>query len=249
MIKAIIIDDEQHCTDRVVALLKSYSHKINLVGEFSDVDSGIEGIKTLQPDVVFLDVQIHDQTGFDVLKAFVKHPFEVVFTTAFESYAVQAFKFSAIDYLLKPIDVDDFEQAIQKVSEKLETKDFSKKVVHLLHNVSKQDSLKKISIPTLEGYVFIDVSEIIRCQADVNYTYVFTRNDKKIMVSKTLKYFDGLLSNCGFFRVHNSHLINLQYVKGYIKGKGGYVTLEDGATVEVSTRRKDDFIKMMEQFS
>ena len=242
MIKAIIIDDEQHCIDRIDHLLKAYEKNFETVGTYSTVEAGIEGIKKLKPDVLFLDVQIHDKTGFDVLKAFSTYPFEVVFTTAFESYAVQAFKFSAIDYLLKPIDKEDFDEAMHKVKEKLRTKDFSEKVEHLLNNVNKEDSKKKIGIPTFDGLVFLKVSDIIRCESDVNYTTIFTVDSKKITVSKTLKYFENLLKDCHFFRIHNSHLINLQYIKKYTKGKGGYVTLTDNTTLEVSTRRKEEFL-------
>lgn len=243
MIKAIIIDDEQHCIDRVEKLLKPYADAILLTGTFSTVETGIEGIENLNPDVVFLDVQIHEQTGFDVLKAVKNHSFEVIFTTAFETFAVQAFKFSAIDYLLKPIDEDDFRMAINKLNSKIEAKDFSKKVNTLFSNISKSDVQKKITIPTSDGLEFIEVSNIIRCEADVNYTTIFTKDNKKLLVSKTLKSFEMLLVNCNFFRIHNSHLINLNYIKKYTKGKGGYVTLIDNSTIEVSTRRKDDFLK------
>lgn len=243
MIKAIIIDDEQHCIDRIETLLKSYRDTIAIIGTFLTVDTGVHGIGDLYPDVVFLDVQIHEQTGFDVLKAVSHHHFEVIFTTAFETYAVQAFKFSAIDYLLKPIDEDDFKQAIEKLSSKIEAKDFSKKVNTLLDNISKNDVQKKITIPTVDGLEFLEVSNIIRCEADINYTAIFTKDNKKIVVSKTLKSFETLLANCNFFRVHNSHLINLDYIKKYTKGKGGYVTLIDNSTIEVSTRRKDEFLK------
>lgn len=242
MIKAVIIDDEQHCIDRVKQLIHKHDD-LSLIGEFTTVASGIVGLKTLQPDVLFLDVQIHEQTGFDVLKAIEAHPFEVIFTTAFDAYAVKAFKFSAIDYLLKPIDADDFNLAIEKVKEKLDTKDFSKKVNHLLANINKPDMHKKISIPTFEGLEFLEVADIVRCQSDVNYTTIFTKNGQKLLVSKTLKSFEELLADCNFFRVHNSHLINLEYIKKYTKGKGGYVTLTDNTVIEVSMRRKDDFLK------
>src|SRR5690606_5695112 len=206
MIKAIIIDDEQHCIDRLEALLKPYSNTITIIGSYLTVDTGVQGIESLSPEVVFLDVQIHEQTGFDVLKTVQQLNFEVIFTTAFEMYAVQAFKFSAIDYLLKPIDADDFRLAIDKLSQKIEAKDFSKKVKVLLDNISKNDVQKKITIPTLDGLEFLEVSNIIRCEADINYTIIHTKDGRKIMVAKTLKSFEALLSDCNFFRVHNSHL-------------------------------------------
>ncbi|MEZ4792216.1 MAG: LytTR family DNA-binding domain-containing protein [Gelidibacter sp.] len=245
MIKAVIIDDEIHCIDRIRQLLEPYKSIIQLVSTFADVELAIEGINAIQPDLLFLDVQIHAKTGFDVLKSIQQPKFEVIFTTAYEAYAVQAFKFSAVDYLLKPIAEDDFKQAIDKVTHKLETNDFSNKVEVLLSNLSKKDQHKKISIPTVEGYSFIEVSDIIRCQSDVNYTTIFTIHNKKIIVSKTLKIFEELLADCNFFRVHNSHLINLDYVKKYAKGKGGYVTMVDNTDIEVSTRRKDAFLKII----
>lgn len=243
MIKAIIIDDEQHCIDRLEALLKPYRNIITVIGSYLTVDAGIQGIDSLCPDVVFLDVQIHEQTGFDVLKAVKQLNFEVIFTTAFEMYAVQAFKFSAIDYLLKPIDADDFKLAIDKLSQKIESKDFSKKVKVLLDNIAKNDVQKKITIPTLDGLEFLEVANIIRCEADINYTIIHTKDGRKIMVAKTLKSFEALLTDCNFFRIHNSHLINLNHLVKYTKGKGGYVTLIDHSTIEVSVRRKDDFLK------
>lgn len=243
MIKAIIIDDEPHCIARVETLLKPFAATIAVVGTYVTVETGILGIENLQPQVVFLDVQIHDQTGFDVLKALNTPAFEVIFTTAFEIYAVQAFKFSAIDYLLKPIDENDFRMAIDKLKLKIEAKDFSRKVDVLLDNISKKDAQKKITIPTQEGLEFLEISNIIRCEADINYTIIHTINGKKLTASKTLKSFETMLMNCNFFRVHNSHLINLNYVKKYIKGKGGYVTLVDHSIIEVSTRRKEEFLK------
>lgn len=243
MIKAIIIDDEQHCIDRIKALLKPYGDTIAIVGNYLTVETGIQGIGSLCPDVVFLDVQIREQTGFDVLKGVHETTFEVIFTTAFEKYAVQAFRFGAIDYLLKPIDEDDFKLALDKLNQKIQAKDFSKKVKVLLDNISKNDVQKKITIPTLEGLEFLEVANIIRCEADINYTIIHTKDGRKMMVSKTLKSFEALLVNCKFFRVHNSHLINLDYIKKYTKGKGGYVTLIDNSTIEVSIRRKDEFLK------
>src|SRR5690606_9913019 len=218
-------------------------NNLQIVEAYKTIADAIKGVEIHNPDLVFLDVQINNDTGFDFLKQLNGVPFEVIFTTAFEGFAVQAFKFSAVDYLLKPIDEDDFNLAIAKVNQKLETKDFSKKVNSLLNNISKKDNLKKITIPTAEGLEFLEVSDIIRCEADVNYTTIFTVDRKKIVVSKTLKFFETLLFNCNFFRIHNSHLINLDYIKKYTKGKGGFVTLTDNSTIEVSTRRKDEFLK------
>ncbi|WP_372754394.1 LytR/AlgR family response regulator transcription factor [Mariniflexile sp.] len=242
MIKAIIIDDEQHCINAIKLLAKSVNN-LEIINAYTSVDEAVEAIEWHQPDLVFLDVQIHDKTGFDFLKMMKSITFEVIFTTAHEEFAVQAFKFSAIDYLLKPIEEEDFMLAIAKSQEKLAIKDFSKKVNTLLNNISKQDGSKKITIPTADGLEFLEVSNIIRCEADINYTTIFTTDRKKILVSKTLKSFESLLSNCNFFRIHNSHLINLDFVKKYTKGKGGYVTLSDNTVIEVSSRKKEAFLK------
>lgn len=244
MIRTIIVDDEPHCINRLTELVKPLENVL-LIGAYTSIEDGSNAILNLVPDLIFLDVQINDKTGFDLLKKVGKRGFEVIFTTAFDAYAVQAFKFSAVDYLLKPIDSDDLSQALEKVSEKLDKRDFEKKVETLLSNLYKKDIHKKISIPTSEGLIFIEVSDIIRCQSDVNYTHIFLNGNKKITVSKTLKSFEALLSECNFFRIHNSHLINLECISKYIKGKGGYVTMIDGTYLEVSTRRKEEFLKRL----
>lgn len=243
MIKAVIIDDEQHCIERIHTLLQSFKDTMELVATYTTVEAAIQGINAKKPNLLFLDVQIHNRMGFEVLTAIHPYNFEVIFTTAHEVYAVQAFKFSAVDYLLKPIDADDFAQAIEKVSQKLNANDFYQKMEVLLSNLPKKDTLKKLSVPTEEGLIFLEVSNIIRFEADVNYTIIHTLGSHKLTVAKTLKRFEELLANCNFFRVHNSHLINLEYISKYTKGKGGYLTMTDGVHIEVSTRRKEEFLK------
>jgi two-component system LytT family response regulator len=244
MIKAIIIDDEAHCIDRLKTLLAPYSSKnIQLAGSFSTVEQGLEGIKQLRPDLVFLDVQIHDRTGFDLIREVGEIDFEVIFTTAYDKYAVQAFRFSAIDYLLKPVDADDLRAAIDKAVEKKSKDDTSKKIDVLLQNV--QGASKKICVPVINGLIFVQVMDIVRCQSEVNYTNIFLKDKQKLLVAKTLKEFEELLTDYNFFRVHNSHLINLNYIKSYNKGKGGFITMVDGSQIEVSTRRKDEFLKLL----
>lgn len=247
MINTIIIDDEQHCIDRLSGLLNEHcNHLVKISGSYKSVGEGIDAINTLQPGLVFLDVQIGNETGFDLLKQLNKKNFELIFTTAFEKYAVQAFKFSAVDYLLKPVDPDDLKQAVDKLKEKISRDESSKKMEVLLHNLKNiQGVAKRIGIPTINGLVFLSVSDIIRCQSDVNYTTIFSKDKSKLMVAKTLKEFEELLTEYNFFRVHNSHLINLACIKSYNKGKGGYVTMIDNSEVEVSTRRKEEFMKVL----
>ncbi len=244
MIRAVIVDDEQHCIDHLTRLLKKHSDEIELTGHFMNVSDGIKAIKSLQPDLVFLDVQIHDETGFDLLGKIKEKNFEVIFTTAFDRFAVQAFKFSALDYLLKPVDPEDLSAAIKKIKASDKHSGFNEQINNLLFNIrSANRQLQRICVPVLNGMIFLEVNEIIRLKSDSNYTQFFLKDGQKIMVSRTLKEFDDLLSGNNFFRIHQSHLINLACIKQYTKGKGGYVTMTDGAEIEVSVRKKEEFLK------
>lgn len=245
MTRTLIIDDEQHCINRIEELLGEHTHSFEVVGRALSVEKALELTAQLRPDLVFLDVQIQDRTGFDFLRGLKEINFFVIFTTAYEKYAVQAFKFSALDYLLKPIGREDFEEALKKYGVQHSALALERKMEVLLHNLASDSRSKRISIPTLDGYSFLEIGDIVRCQADVNYTHIYLLDRHKITVSKTLKSFEELLADHHFFRVHNSHLVNLQYVKKYNKGKGGQVTMEDGSTVEVSSRRKEAFLKLM----
>ncbi len=249
MITTIIIDDEQHCIDRLTNLVKgNHTNNINLLGTFNNIEDGLKAINKLQPQLVFLDVQINDKTGFDLLKEISNINFDVIFTTAYEKYAVQAFKFSAIDYLLKPIAADDLAQSVIKLNAKFSNNDVSLKLDSLFHNLKNMQGVpKKICVPVVTGIVFLDIADIIRCESDVNYTTIFLKDKQKLVVAKTLKEFEEILGEYNFFRVHNSHLVNLAYIKSFNKGKGGFVTLADNTSIEVSTRRKDDFLKAIER--
>jgi two-component system LytT family response regulator len=240
MITVAIIDDEKHSSDRILNLLEPYIDKIKTVC-FNSADEAIKGIETLRPDIVFLDVHLHERTGFEVLSAISDYNFSLIFITAFEQYAIKAFKFSAIDYLLKPIDAIDFNKAIQKAFEKVKQTQLNERIDVLLSHLTSESSQKRISIPTKDGFSFLDIADIARCEADINYTHIFTSNGKKYTVSKPLKYFEGLLNAHNFFRIHNSHLINLNYVKAY--SKSGYVTLLDNTKLDVSFRKREDFVK------
>jgi two-component system, LytTR family, response regulator len=247
MLRAVIIEDEQHCIDRLGGLLtEAASSSIHLLNSYQTIEDGLQAIRKLQPDVVFLDVQIQERTGFDLLMELKDINFEVIFTTAYERYAVQAFKFSAVDYLLKPVDVNDLTEAINRLNDKISKKEMLGKLNVLLHNFKDiQGASKKISVPTINGFSFLAVNDIIRCQSDVNYTTIYLKENQKLTVAKTLKEFEELLTEYNFYRIHNSHLINLAFIKSYNKGKGGYVSMIDNSEVEVSTRRKEDFLKRL----
>ena len=243
MITAIIVDDEQHCINNLKSLLAEYcSDAVELKGSFQSVEEGLRAIELIQPQLVFLDVKIKDQTGFDLLRLLSDINFEVIFTTAHDEYAVQAFRFSAIDYLMKPVKAQQLVTTVNKLSSRFSKEEITRKFSVLVHNLKKNTS-KKIGLPVLTGLIFLNAEDIIRCEGSDNYTNIFTSDKKPQLVSRTLKEIEALLSDCNFFRVHHSHLINLNRIKSYNKGRGGFVIMEDGSDVEVSTRKKDDFIK------
>ena len=240
-----IVEDEQHCTDRIVEFLKPYQSKIDLYC-FDSVDRAKKEWDNRIPDIVFLDVRVGDRTGFELLAEISLTDFCLIFTTSFEQYALDAFRFSALDYLLKPIDREEFEKALNRAFEKLDHQQLKERLGVLLGHLSQVQSPKKISLPFQGGFIFLDIQDVLRCEADSNYTHLFTVEGKKYTVSKTLKYYELLLQEFGFFRIHNSHLINLKYVNEY--SKNGYVTLSTQLVLEVSSRRKEAFSKAMGLF-
>ncbi len=249
MIRAIIVDDEDHPAERLSLLLKEHHlHNVLLIGSFNTVEKGLEGITNLKPDLVFLDIQIHNETGFDLLQRAGNMTFKTIFTTSFENYALKAFRFNAMDYLMKPIDPDELKAAIKKILEKNSTPSMASRMENLLQNLNQPNTeSKKICVATSDAYHYINVSEIIRCEADGNYSFVHILNQPKIHVSKSLTHFDEMLTEYDFIRVHQSNLVNKKHIRSYNKGKGGVVTMIDGSSVEVSTRKKDEFLQRMAQ--
>lgn len=241
MISAIIVDDEVKARETIASLLALCPVEVNLIGEADDIDSAFGLISRLSPNLVLLDISLPDGTGFDLLKKFEKINFKVIFITAHEDYAIQAFKCSALDYVLKPINSSDLFKAVEKANESLSHEEMTSKLTALLSNLEK---LKKIVLKTTESIHIINVEAIIRCEADVNYTTFFLTNGKRLLVSKPLKDYDDLLSNAGFFRTHQSHLINLDHMLRYDKNDGGYIVMDDNSPVPVSTRRKDALFEL-----
>ena len=246
MIRALIVDDEQHCIDRLTDLVNEHlSSAVHIMDSFKTADDAERAINKYKPELVFLDVQLGDKTAFDLLKKLDTINFEIIFTTAYEEYAIQAFKFSALDYLLKPVVADDLKQAINRMREKNPKIDTTKKLETLLGNL--YTATQKICVPVVNGIIVLKIDDIVRCEADINYTTIFLKDKQKLVVAKTLKEFEELLSSYNFFRVHNSNLINLSYVKSYNKGKGGSVTMMDNSEIDVSTRRKEEFLKKLSE--
>ncbi|WP_439481575.1 LytR/AlgR family response regulator transcription factor [Cyclobacterium plantarum] len=239
MLNAIIIDDEDHCRSRLVNLLEVYANgKVKVLGSFSDTASLDVFLESNVPDVVFLDIELDEEIVFNWLNEKKDPPFALVFTTAHERYAIEAIKANALDYLLKPIDPDELLLTLEKIKSKSDQKpgalSRASEALPAFHTAKK-----KIPIPTQEGLVFVELDEISHLQADVNYTVIHFQNKQKITVAKTLKEFEAMLQVLGFFRVHNSHLVNLSKVKQFKKGKGGTLILENGSQIDVSTRKKE----------
>jgi len=241
MLKALIVDDEPKARENLQILLHDFVEGVTVVGLCENIAEATEAVRLHSPDVVFLDIQLQRETGFDLLTKLKEINFEVIFTTAYTEYAIKAFKFSAIDYLLKPIDIEELRKAVGRV-EKRVSNNMTGRLTQLVQNL-KQGSNEnyKIALPTLEGLVFVKISDILYCEASSNYTQIFTA-DEKYLVSKTLKEYDDLLSDHNFFRIHNSYLININSIKKYVKGEGGYVVLNNDTSLDVSKRKKEAFL-------
>ena len=243
MISAVIIDDEPKNIKVMKNMLNDFCPQVALIGEANNSAEGRELILQKKPQLVFLDIEMPYGNGFDLLNALMPIDFEIVFVTAFDKYMLQALKYSALDYLLKPVNIEELKTAVQHAQERINKNSINQQLSILLENFKKQDSgLKKIAVPTAEGFDFILIEDIVRCEAQGPYTRIYSKGSKKFLVSKPLKDYENLLPNNIFLRVHNSHLVNLNYVKKYNRGRGGYIEMEDGTTLEVATRRKDEFL-------
>ena len=243
MISIAVIDDEPKARETIINILGLSPIELSVIGEAGDVESAYELISTKSPDLVLLDINLPDGTGFDLLRKIENINFKVIFITAHEEYAVRAFKFSAIDYILKPITAGDLFMAIEKVKEEINKEETALKLGTLLSNLEK---LKKIVLKTAESIHIINVSQIIRCEADVNYTTFFLQGGEKLLVSKPLKEYDELLGHAGFFRTHQSHLVNPDHILRYDKMDGGYLVMDDDSDVPVSVRKKEELFKLFE---
>lgn len=244
MITAVIIDDDINLRNGMKGLLNLYAPEINIIGEADNVDNGVTEILNKKPQVVFLDIQLTDGTGFDILESITKTEGKistnVVFITAHEKYAIKAFRFSALDFLLKPVDPDELQQVIAKIKTSLESQTSFSNIDLLLENISKKvDTFKRIALSTSNGIHLYEIGDIIRCESSDNYTKFYIKNQKPILISKTLKEYDELLSEHGFERIHQSHLINIAYLKAYIKTDGGYVLMQDESHLPISQRKRE----------
>lgn len=247
MIKCIIIDDEKKAREAFEKIINLYfKDKLIVMDKASNVKDGVMAINKHNPDVVFLDIAMSNENGFKLFEYFDHYHFEVIFTTAYTQYAVEAIKYAAIDYLLKPINFIDLRDAIYRYKEKKQRDSRGKRMEILLDNLNTGTSIKnKVALPTPNGYQMESINNIIYCKADVNYTIIHTVKNEKITVSKTLKIIEDILPSEYFFRVHKSYLVNLNYIKKYSKNDGHFIVLENEERIDVAFRRVDDFIKAL----
>ncbi len=244
-LKAIIVDDERHSRETLKTLLGEFCEDVAIVGSIGSVEEAIVAISTTNPDVVFLDVELQSGTGFDILTQIKPINFEIIFITAFEQYAIKAVKYSSLDYLLKPIDLDELKEAVEKVKKKKKQEIYNKQLEVLIYNLRKQPKLHKICLSTSDGLEFIALENIIYCKANGSYTSFFLKNKGSVLVSKHLKEYENLLADLHFMRVHNSFLINLKEVEKYMKSEGGYILMSNRDTVSISKSKKEAFLNAM----
>ncbi|MEL6556894.1 MAG: LytTR family DNA-binding domain-containing protein [Bacteroidota bacterium] len=248
MIKAIIVEDEKNSRIALRQMILEDCPEVEIIAESAEIHESITLINREQPDLVFLDIRLGNTTSFEILKNVDYSTFDIIFTTAYEDYALKAFRFSAIDYLLKPINRNYLRDAIKKLLQKAERIDNGKKIETLLSNMSQSDRKpKRIILSTQEMITVVDLKDIIRCEANVNYTRFIINGQKDMLISRTLKDFEEELSDCDFMRVHKSHLINLRFVKGYDKREGGSIVLPDDVRVPISPRKRDLFMERLKR--
>ncbi|MFT5857998.1 MAG: two-component system LytT family response regulator [Flavobacteriaceae bacterium] len=245
MKKVLIIDDENRTRSLIAKMIDSFGFDVEAIPDGENVQSGIKAIEKHNPDIVFLDIQMPDGTGFDVIRSIENKNFEVIFITAHEEFAIKAIKFSALDYLLKPVDAGELKSALEKALELVGDENSSPQFDALHSNIQKGEK-RRLVLKTQESVHVVDLDQIIRCEADRNYTSFFLLDNKRILVSKTLKEYETLLSSHNFLRVQQSHLINVDYVDRYDKKNGGAVVMKDGSEVPLSPAKREVFFKRLE---
>ena len=243
MIKAIIVDDEMSGREGLSQLLKRFCPSVKILDMCENIERAVEAIKKGRPDLVLLDIEMPLENGFKLFDYFPIPEFEVIFTTAHPEYAVQAFRYSAVDYILKPIDYRILVQAVEKVEQKLE--EDQKEMEVKPRKATMVNPFRKIAIPTVHGYHFTEIQRIVRVQADANYSKIIIKEKKGYTSSKTLGEYENLLVPYNFVRVHRSHLVNLNFIQSYTKGRSPILTMEDGVEIPIASNRRDSFLNQL----
>jgi two-component system, LytTR family, response regulator len=246
MIRAIIIDDEKKARETIRNMVGLYCKNTEIIGEAGNIKTAAELIHDLKPDLVFLDIRMPQGSGFDLLMKLEHIDFRVIFITAYAEYAIKAFKFSAIDYLLKPVNPDELVAAVNKVQTLVEKENLNLRLEAFMSNMDNiARDIKKIVLRTSDSIHVVNIRDIIRCEADGNYTCFYLLNEKKILVSNTLKEYDEMLTPYRFFRTHQSHLVNIDHIEKYDKKAGGVLVMKDRSEVPVSVRKKETLLTFL----
>ena len=246
MIRATIVDDEPKNRRILRQLLEKFCPQVTVEHEAGSAKEALEVIAHSTPDLLFLDIEMPYGNAFDLLDQLVPVDFEIIFITAFDEYTLKAFKYSALDYLLKPVNIEELQAAVDRASKKIHHKGINQQLTNLLENLnSNKPAISKIAVPTNDSYVFVALREILRLEARGNYTCIYTADGNKHISSRNIKQYDEMPPDKQFFRIHNSHIVNLEHVRKYRRGRGGEVEMADGAVLEVATRRKDAFLALL----
>jgi two-component system LytT family response regulator len=245
-IKAVIIDDEQHSLETTVILVRKYCPGILVTGLADSPEKGIALIDALKPELVFLDIAMPRMNGFEMLQFIQFKNFEIVFTTAFDAYAIKAFKVNAMDYLLKPIEPEELIRAVEKVKAKIEKNQQLNRIDDILQNSTLQGFRKsKLALPVDGKIAMLEYDSILYCESDGNYTRIYLSGNKRLMISKTLKDIENMLPQTGFFRIHHSYVVNINHIKEYIRGEGGEVVMSNGEIIRVSRNKKEELLSVL----
>lgn len=249
MVRTIIIDDEAHVRESMADMLKFHCPNVKVIGQAEGVKTGLKAIEAYHPDLILLDIKMKDGTGFDLLDKIENIDFKIIFITAYDQYAIKAFKFSAIDYLLKPVEVSELKDAIDK-ADKLSQKEVDMQMSTLANNLKTDDqSKKKIILKTFDNIYLVKVNEINYIESDGCYSTIFLEAGEKVLVSNTLKHYQEMLLDFGFYRVHKSYLINLAHIHRFEKTEGGYVILAGDAKVPVASRKREELMEMFQRLA
>ena len=245
MIKAVIIDDEMHSVETLKWKLENYCPDVEVLASFTDPVKGLDYLNNNPPELLFLDIEMPMLNGFDILEELGNVTFDVIFTTAYDEFGIQAIKFSALDYLLKPIQNQELRKAVDKFSHKTTPAVSSKQLEVLFNNIREEQKGRpgKIALSTKESIEFVEPGEIILCSSDSNYTMIYLADGRKKLISRTLKEFEDMLSPHNFFRSHHSHLVNLSHVREYVRSDGGYLIMTNKMQVPVSRSKRDELLK------
>lgn len=243
-LSALLVDDEKNGRENLAGLIRSHCPQIKVVAEAASVEQAIAAIQEHQPQLIFLDIEMPGGNGFQLLEHFKDFPFEVIFVTAYDNYAIRAIRFSASDYILKPINLNELIAAVEKVSERIRNRSENERIRQLYLN-TMHPANPKIGLPTGERVEFVEVKSIVRCQGESNYTHIYFADRKPILTAKSLIEFEELLAEYGFIRVHKTHLVNLNQVTSFTKNDGGVLFLTNGDSVAISRRRKDFVLEQL----